>query len=145
MASDTRRIRFVTMKFDNTRAVGFLLTVGLLILTGCSSSETLLMPTPNIYAQPDAKPFAEVPPALQSNKVDVLYLTDRQAEKSKTDSAKYGFKRSRSVAFGVSEVEIGSNLSWDDLVHASTSAERKSPLPLRVVKTTELLRYPETP
>src|SRR5205814_1116098 len=127
------------------RAIAFLLTLGLLIVGGCSSGETLLMPTPNIYAQPDAKPFAEVPPALQSNQVDVLYLTDREAEKSATDSAKYGFKRSRSVAFGVSTVEIGKGLSWDDLVQASTTEKRKAPLPIRVAKTTEILRYPETP
>src|SRR4051812_20200472 len=130
----------------NIQAIGVGLTLCLLVLTGCSGTpETLLMSTPNIYANPEAKPFAAVPPALQNNKVDVLYLTDREAEKSETDSVKYGYKRSRSVAFGVSTVEIGKDVSWDDLVLASTTAKRKAPLPLRVVKTTEILRYPETP
>src|SRR3954465_8153802 len=45
-------------------------------LGGCSSTPKL-MPTPNLYTQGAVNPFAEVPPALQSNKVDVLYLTDR--------------------------------------------------------------------
>jgi len=31
-----------------------------------------LMPTPNVYAQSSVDPFAQVPPELQSNQVDVV-------------------------------------------------------------------------
>ena len=32
------------------------------------------MPTPNVYAGGQVPPFAELPPALQNNQVDVLYV-----------------------------------------------------------------------
>jgi esterase/lipase superfamily enzyme len=134
-----------SVEFNPARAMGFVLSVALLMVGGCSSSETLLMPTPHIYAQPDVKPFADVPPNLQSNQVEVLYLTDREPENSPTEPPRYGFKRSRSVAFGVSHLEIGKGLSWDEVVQASTTSKRKAPLPIRVVSTDEILRYPETP
>ena len=47
---------------------------------GCSNEATL-MPTPNLYRHADVNPFAEVPPTLQTNTADVLYLTDREPEK----------------------------------------------------------------
>jgi hypothetical protein len=103
------------------------------------------MPTPNLYAQSESDPFADVPPALQSNKVDVLYLTDRAPEKPEPGNPHYGFKRSRSVAFGVSEVAFGKDVSWDQLVEASRTSKRKVKLPVEVVNTTEIVRFPETP
>ena len=126
------------------RHLGLLLSALFLVTPGCSS-ETQLMPTPNIYARPDAKPFAQVPAELQNNRVDVLYLTDRQPEHPSSKNPDYGYKRSRSVAFGVSKVEFGKDVSWDQLVEASTTSKRKAELPVRVVSTTEIVRYPETP
>src|SRR4051812_36901666 len=80
-------------------------TIVLLVMAGCSS-QMQLMRTPNIYTQPDVKPFAEVPPALQNDHVDVLYLTDRAPDNAPTEPLKYGYHRSRSVAFGVAQVQI---------------------------------------
>ena len=61
------------------------------------------MPTPNLYADGGVDPFPDVPPALQNNKAEVLYVTDRAPEQGSTPEAPaYGHKRSRSVAFGVS-------------------------------------------
>ena len=65
------------------------------MLAGCSS-KTYLMPTPNVYTHPDLKPFADVPPALQSNKVSVLYVTDRVPTQQTPDHWEYGHERSRS-------------------------------------------------
>src|SRR4051812_16043318 len=82
------------------------------IMVGCSSPPELLMPTPNLYVTDKTNPFEEVPPALQNNRVGVLYVTDREPVSSAAGTTKYGFKRSRSAAFGVSELKIGDDVSW---------------------------------
>ena len=64
------------------RCVGSTGTLGLLLLvvgllTGCPGPH--LMPTPNVYVQALATPFADVAPSLRTNTVDVLYATTREA------------------------------------------------------------------
>jgi esterase/lipase superfamily enzyme len=104
------------------------------------------MPTPNIYSRGGIDPFPDVPPAQQSNRAEVLYVTDRAPEKGATpEAANYGHQRSRSVAFGAAEVEFGKDVSWDELVNASTSAKRNVKLPMTVTKATEICRFPPTP
>jgi esterase/lipase superfamily enzyme len=117
---------------------------------GCAGGKTPLMPTPNLYARGDFDPFADVPSQLRRSGVDVLYLTDREREiKSPADSGPdnptYGFDRSRSVAFGVSHVEFGENVSWEQLVQASRTSKRSVKLPMIQTKTTEVGRFPPTP
>ena len=114
------------------------------VLCGCGGG-TKLMPTPNLYSRSQADPFADVAQPLQNNKVEVLYLTDREPEKSKPEYREYGYKRSRSVAFGISHVEIGKDTSWEELKQASRTAERKKDLKLAVTRTEELGRFPPTP
>src|SRR4051794_33085384 len=92
------------MKLRITHLLVLLVTA--LALAGCSTTPKL-MPTPNIYSRGDIDPFPSVPPALQSNKVDVIYLTDRVPEATKAGRIEYGYKRSRSVAFGISQMQIG--------------------------------------
>jgi esterase/lipase superfamily enzyme len=117
----------------------------LLLAAGCGGS-TPLMPTPNIYARGLAEPFENVPPALQSDTVDVLYMTDRKPEPgSKPANAKYGIKRSRSVAYGIATVRFGKDVSWDQLERASKTSKRNVKLPMRITKTVELGRFPDTP
>lgn len=122
---------------------------------GCGSS-TVLMPTPTIYTRGDVKLFEDVPPEFQNNRVEVLYVTDRVPEppdpsedassKEEPVGVRYGSKRSRSAAYGISVVRIGDEkLSWQELVKASESRKRDKDLDLRVVKTTELGRFPPTP
>jgi len=115
------------------------------LAAGCGGKPQL-MATPNLYANCGVDPFPNVSPALQNNKVEVLYVTDRAPEKgSKPEVAEYGHKRSRSVAFGVSEVEFGKDVSWDQMVKASTSAKRSVKLEMVVNKSKELCRFPPTP
>ena len=47
-----------------------------LLFIACTVSRQL-MPSPNLYVRGGFDPFADVPPALQNNGADVLYLTDR--------------------------------------------------------------------
>jgi esterase/lipase superfamily enzyme len=121
-----------------------LLWLSLVPLAGCSS-KTYLMPTPNAYTDPGWNPFADVPAPLQSDKVSVLYVTDRAPEQQTEDHWEYGFHRSRSAAFGEAIVQIGDGLSWDDLVQASRARKRSKKLELKVTATRELDRFAKTP
>jgi esterase/lipase superfamily enzyme len=129
----------------NSRALGaILLGLSLVACSGCAS-KTYLMPTPNAYTHPDWNPFAEVPPALQGDKVSVLYVTDRVPEKETPDHWQYGYHRSRSAAFGEAVVQIGKDMSWDALVQASRASKRSKKLELTVTATRELARFAQTP
>jgi esterase/lipase superfamily enzyme len=129
-----------------THPIRFVLLLGAVaLLAGCHGTE-YLMPTPNLYSYGMKEPFTNVPPELQNNKVEVLYLTDRkEAEHSTEQNRMYGFGRSRSLAFGVATMEIGENVSWDELVQASKVAKRAKKLPLKVLNTHEIVRFPPTP
>jgi esterase/lipase superfamily enzyme len=124
--------------------------LALLILStavaGCGGKPQL-MPTPNLYTQGGIDPFPDVPPALQNNKAEVLYVTDRALEKGSTpEGPNYGHKRSRSVAFGVAEVRFGKeDVTWDQLVKASTSAKREVKLEVAGTRAAEICRFPATP
>jgi hypothetical protein len=48
-----------------------------LVISGCSSTQKL-MPTPNIYSNGGGYPESSVAQELKSNKVDVLFVTDRK-------------------------------------------------------------------
>jgi esterase/lipase superfamily enzyme len=116
-----------------------------LLLAGCGGPSQL-MPTPNVYARGFADPFPDVPAALQNNKVEVLYMTDRQPEAGSTpENSVYGTKRSRSVAFGVATVEFGKDVPWADLEEASRTNKRAVSLPMNLTKTQELGRFAPTP
>ena len=129
----------------SARRLAAVLVVVFWAASGCSKPPQL-MPTPNLYTRGDVDPFLDVPRELQTNKVDVLYVTDRAMEEGASPKApRYGYGRSRSVAFGECRVEFGKNVSWDQLVQASRSKERTVDLPLSVVSTTELGRFPNTP
>ena len=114
------------------------------LAAGCSST-TYLMPTPNLYTQPDWNPFVDVPPALQTDKISVLYVTDRVPSDQTPGHWEYGQERSRSAAFGEVEIQIGENLSWDALAQESRSSEREEELPLIRTSTNELGRFQPTP
>src|SRR4051794_11224763 len=96
----------------------------LFTVAGCSSGPGQLMPTPNVYAWGERDPFPDVPPEFQNNRVDVLYLTDRALDSGDAQNPVYGYKRSRSVAIGVAQVEFGKDVSWEELVKASRCAKR---------------------
>jgi len=118
------------------------LLAALVILAGCQRN---LIPTPNLYAGTEINPFAEVPPELATNTVDLLYVTDRTPEDSTEGHVRYGYGRSLSMAFGSCTVEFGHNMAWADLVAASRSKKRDHTIPLNVRSVTEQYRFPMTP
>jgi esterase/lipase superfamily enzyme len=127
------------------RARSWLLAVFLLAASGCGTARTLLMPTPNLYAEGLDNPFVGVPVELQNNKVDVMYMTDRAPEGGPPEWRTYGYQRSRSIGFGLAEVRIGDDVSWADLVKASLARYRIGALALGVSRVMELGRFAETP
>jgi esterase/lipase superfamily enzyme len=118
-----------------------LLAVGL--LAGCPGPH--LMPTPNVYVQTQANPFADVAPPLRTTTVDVLYATDRKPAPRDEGTLAYGYGRSFSLAVGSCVVAIGQDVAWETLVQESQQAERTQPLPLHIHAMTEQVRFPATP
>ena len=112
--------------------------------TGCATTPSL-MPTPNLYSLTADNPFAEVPQAFRTNAVDVLYATDRAPDGDRAQHPKYGFRRSLSLAFGITTVCIGDDLTWAQLVTASRSAKPHSRLRMKTVATREAGRFPPVP
>ena len=115
----------------------------MVLVTGCGGP--VLMPTPNLYALTPDNPFPDVPPGFRTSTVDVLYATDRAAESDAAQNPQYGYRRSRSLAFGMTTVRIGKDVSWDALVAASRSATRPTDLPMSTDETRELGRFPPAP
>lgn len=117
----------------------------LVIFLGAGCATPSLMPTPNLYGHTSDNPFADVQPAFRTNTVDILYLTDRVPDGNSAKDPKYGSRRSLSLAFGMTTVRIGKDMSWDDLVTVSRSAQRHADVPMSMVETRELGRFPPVP
>ncbi len=126
-----------------TRLLVALLAVPALA-AGCSS-KTFLMPTPNVYTAEGWEPFADVPEAHQTSDVPLLYVTDRAVERERDSGPEYGTERSRRAVFGEAVVSIGDDLTWEDLVKASTTSKRDSRLEIDLVSTREIARFGKTP
>lgn len=114
-----------------------------IVCSGCASPR--LMPTPNVYRDRTDNPFAAVPPALRTNRVDLLYVTDRRLEQAPPGRPAYTFRRASTLAYGSCVVALGRDLDWDSLVALSRSARRTNAVPVRVVWVQELGRLPGEP
>jgi esterase/lipase superfamily enzyme len=136
-----QRTFFARLAGSTGTLVLLLLAVGL--LAGCPGPH--LMPTPNVYVQAQAHPFADVAPSLRTNTVDVLYATDRKPVPRDDGILAYGYGRSFSLVVGSCVVAIGQDVAWDTLVQQSQQAERTQPLPLHIRAMTEQVRFPPTP
>jgi len=116
---------------------------GSLLVSGCANRQ--LIETPNLYAQAGLDPFQDCPPAFQNNEVEVLYATDRLPEDRRGGGREYGYKRSRSLAYGRAVVEFGEDVPWPVLAENSLKENRDVSLPLNLRQTVQLGRFPETP
>lgn len=97
------------------------------------------------YGEESATLFENLPTSLKSVEVDVLYATDRAPDNDQ-GILLYGIDRSLSLAFGSARVNLGKDLSWNDLVAWSQS---QNPQPLNiepfVASVTEVSRLPSSP
>ncbi|MCX5677042.1 MAG: alpha/beta hydrolase [Planctomycetota bacterium] len=116
----------------------------MILAAGCGGTQ--LMPTPNLYALTPDNPFPDVPACFRTNTADIVYATDREPEGTNpATQPKYGYRRSRSLAFGMTTVIIGKDVPWDALVAASRTADRPMSLVMTTAETHELGRLPPTP
>jgi esterase/lipase superfamily enzyme len=129
-------------------AVNVLAVLAALILVlGCASKPYQLMPTPVLYQEPSAIAVITQPREARgsSTDVDLLYITDREAETDPESMLPYGQARATSIAFGSARVKIGDDIGWETLDRESRLAERSRDLELSLGQVTELGRFPDEP
>ena len=104
------------------RAVAYILGSGFLgvalMMTGCSTAR-LMMPTPNVHLDTGRDYYANLAPELQDTEVPLFYITDRAPEQDEEGRLRYGYRRSASLAFGTAVVDLGMDITWDELLEAS--------------------------
>jgi esterase/lipase superfamily enzyme len=133
----------VTVSLFNRRKAGICTLLVLALLGGCSRA---MMPAPNLYTSAIQQPFSHLSQGLKSSQVDVLYVTDRALAEEESETAKYGSGRSYSVAFGSVVVEIGDDLSWEELeAYSRGEGSTGQSHALKVTSINELGRFPATP
>jgi esterase/lipase superfamily enzyme len=115
-----------------------------LLLAACSG-QRVMMPTPNIEVNPEKDHYAELHPELKSTEVPLFYITDREPERDENGNLEYGYARSHSSAFGTTVVDLGEDISWEELVEASRTQQRLKKVPLSRSELIEIARAPETP
>jgi len=122
-----------------------LIVIGMvLLLWGCGGPR-LMMPTPNVYLTEEQDVFHDLNEDLKRTEVKLFYVTDRIPEKDNDGKLRYGYGRSASLAFGTAVVDLGVDISWEDLLHASRVEKRQKPVKLALGEVTELVRGPDTP
>ena len=114
------------------------------LVAACATSRPL-MPTPSVYADQNWSAFSDVPASLRTPDVDLLYATDRKPEEGESSHLPYGFRRSGSLAFGSVKVNLGRDLTWDDLVKTSVTSKRDLDMEMSLRLVEELGRFPATP
>ena len=126
------------------RKFSFCLIALALLLVGCSS-QRVMMPTPNVYLKPDYDVFSTLNPSLKTTDLDMLFITDRAPEQDDEGNLVYGYDRSGSLAFGRVVVELGEDITWEELVAASRTQRRVKPMALEIREVEELIRSVNTP
>ena len=123
--------------------VCFIISITLL-LAACSGPR-VMMPTPNEALDDDTSAYQALHPDLKSTQVPVFYVTDRVPEKDDKGNLVYGYARSPSVAFGTTVVDIGEDMSWDDLLVQSRTNKRGQKIKMTRGEITEIVRGPNAP
>ena len=124
-------------------SVGF--GICLILLLAACSGQRVLMPTPNIEVNPENDAYADLHPDLKSTEVPLFYVTDRKPERDENGNLEYGYGRSPSLAFGTTVVDLGDDISWEELVEASRTQQRLKEVPLKRRELTEIIRGPNSP
>lgn len=116
----------------------------ILVLASCTTTRPL-MPTPTIYVDDREGLFEDVPSDLRTSEVDILYATDRQLERDEEGNLRYGHGRSDSVAFGSVVVNLGHDLTWEELIRETQSSTSDRVIELTLRSIEEIGRFPPTP
>ena len=118
----------------------------LILITSACSGGRVLMPTPNVYVgETDLKTFTGLPDELKNTEVPLFYVTDRAPEKDENGRLIYGYRRSPSLAFGSTVVDLGEDISWEQLLAASRTGKRLKAVPMEITEINEIIRGPNAP
>lgn len=82
---------------------------------------------------------------LKSTEVPLFYVTDRKPKQDENGNLEYGYERSPSLAFGKTVVDLGQDLSWEDLLESSRTQKRLDKVPLTRGELVEIARGPNAP
>ena len=121
-----------------------LILVCMLLLWGCSGAR-LMMPTPNVHLNADQDSYHNLAEELKSTEVNLFYVTDRRPEQDDEGKLRYGYGRSASLAFGTAVVDLGVDITWEDLLQASRTKRRSKPVILALRQVNEHARGPHSP
>jgi esterase/lipase superfamily enzyme len=121
------------------------LLISFILLLAACSGQRVMMPTPNIEVNPEKDHYADLHPELKSTEVPLFYITDRKPERDENGNLEYGYGRSPSLAFGTTVVDLGEDISWEELVEASRTQQRLKEVPLKRRELTEIIRGPNSP
>jgi len=115
-----------------------------LLLTACAGPRKM-MPTPNVHLDQKRDFFGELHPSLKSTEVPLFFITDRSPEQDEQGNLRYGYGRTNSLAFGTAVVNLGRNITWEELLEASRTQQRLKPVNLELREVKEIIRGPGTP
>lgn len=113
-----------------------------MFIIGCQEE---LMPTPNLYLDSGQDPFRDVPAVFQSSRVDLIYATDREPTCSRQGVPGYSYKRSHSLRVGTCSVQIGEEITWNQLAAESRRRNRSRSLPVKLAEIGSPVVYPPVP
>jgi esterase/lipase superfamily enzyme len=102
----------------------------LLVLGGCARH--LIGPPYVMRGEAGQDAFARVDPVFQTADIPVMYVTDRAIDETTPAGPRYGYRRNRSVEFGVVTVGLSPEPTWDELVETSTGDDETLPYALRI-------------
>ncbi len=115
-----------------------------LMLAGCSGARKM-MPTPNVHLDENRDFYGELHPRLKTTEVPLYFVTDRAPEQDEQGNLRYGYGRSNSLAFGSAVVDLGRNITWEELLEASRTQLRLKSVNLELRDVKEIVRGPGTP
>ena len=115
-----------------------------LLLAGCSGARKM-MPTPNVHLDENRDFYGSLDPKLKSTEVPLFFITDRSPEQDEEGNLRYGYGRSNSLAFGSAVVDLGRDITWEDLIDASRTQQRLKSVNLELREVKEIVRGPGTP
>lgn len=135
--------RVASLRLPTQRAA--IVAAAALVITGCATTDHVMMPTPVLYEGANARPlFTDLVMHAGRPSLDLFFITDR-APAQPGDDVPYSTRRSRSMAYGSTIVDFGEGITWDSLIKRSIAAQRPNPLHLKLGRTTELGRFPPIP
>ena len=115
-----------------------------LLLVGCSGARKM-MPTPNVHLDENRDFYGDLHPRLKSTEVPLFFVTDRAPEQDEQGNLRYGYGRSNSLAFGSAVVDLGRDITWEELLEASRTQLRLKSVNLELRDVKEIVRGPGTP